>query len=357
MLGKRGRELFLWGAIRRAWGQAGSLTMKPIVLDKLMRSASEEYRDYIKIPLTAIRLNLVGNVDLYCLRKDYNTPVLYRSGDYPISERDLDELERRGHDSLYVSPCSFADVQKQLFESLEVLVDDERISPTDRFNLLQAAVSLEIDLSFRLIKIKRFMGLADRVAKNIARLMAGSPILPRRLFHVVQHDFYTFTHVTNVAGFAVMLAGRLGISRGSDLKRIAEGALLHDIGKRFIPTNVLCKACRLSEAEWHLMEAHPLRGFVDLRTSGHSDFDQQLMVYQHHERIDGRGYPVRLTGAEIHPWSKLLAVVDVFDALTSKRPYREPMPLADALAYLERGAGTHFDEEMVRCWTSAIREN
>lgn len=330
--------------------------MKTLVADKPVRS-SEECRDFIKIPLNALRLRVVENVDLYCLRPDHATPVLYRSGNYPLHSRDIDELERRGHEALYVSYSSFSDIQKQLFESLEELMADERISPTDRFTLLQAAVSLEIDLSFRLIKIKRFMSISERVAENIANLMQGSPMLPRKLFNVVQHDFYTFTHVTNVAGFAVMLAGRLGITKSDDLKRIAEGALLHDIGKRFIPTNVLCKASRLSDAERSLMDTHPLRGFVDLRNSGHTDFDQQLMVYQHHERVDGNGYPVRLTGSEIHPWSKLLAVVDVFDAVTSKRPYREPMRLTDAIHYLERGAGTHFDKEMVQCWTSAIRES
>ena len=105
------------------------------------------------------------------------------------------------------------------------------------------------------------------------------------------------------------------------------------------------------------MQMHPLRGFVDLRTSCNVGFEQLLMVYQHHERIDGKGYPVRLVGDEIHPWARMLTVVDVFDALTSKRPYREAMRLSDALDFLERGAGTHFDKEMVQCWISAIRES
>lgn len=331
--------------------------MKSAVLEKAARSSSEEYRDYIKIPLTAIRLHIVEKVDLYCLREGHATPVLYRSGNYPIHERDIDELQRRGYDGLYVSTGSFVEVQKQLFQSMEELVLDDRIAPTDRFMLLQATVSLEIDLSFHLIKIKRFMSLAHRVAENIANLIASNPVLPRQLFNIVQHDFYTFTHVTNVAGFAVMLAGRLGVSNGLELRRIAEGALLHDIGKRFIPANVLCKTGRLSDEERRLIETHPLRGFVDLRTSGHEDFDQLLMVYQHHERIDGRGYPVRLAGEEIHPWSRMLTVVDVFDALTSRRPYRDRLRLPDALAFLERGTGTHFDKEMVQCWISAIRES
>lgn len=302
----------------------------------------------------AIRLQLVDNVDLYCKPQDGNTPILYRSANYPLSDHDLEELQRRGQDALYVSPTCFADVQKRLFDSLEEFVADDRMPVTDRFTLLQAAVSLEIDLSFRLIKIRRYEALSKRVAENVVKLLKESTILPSQLFDVVQHDFYTFTHVTNVAGFAVMLASRLGFS-DDELRKIAEGALLHDIGKRFVPSNVLCKKGRLTQAERQLMEMHPLRGFVDLRTNGKVGFEQLLMVYQHHERIDGRGYPVRLVGDEIHPWTRLLTVVDVFDALTSSRPYRQPMRICEAINYLEYGAGTHFDKEMVRCWISAIR--
>ena len=331
--------------------------MESIVLDKAVQSPVNLCREYTRIPLKAIRLKIVENVDLYCKPRDGNTPILYRSGNYPICDRDIDELERRGEKALYVSPACFAEIQRQLFESLDELISDERISPTDRFSLLQTAVSLEIDMSFRLIKIKYYETLSRRVAENIVSLLEDSPVLPRQLFQVVQHDFYTFTHVTNVAGFAVMLAGRLSISSGEDLRSIASGALLHDVGKRFIPSNVLSKPGRLSEVERQLIEMHPLRGFVDLRTSSNVDFEQLLMVYQHHERIDGKGYPVRLVGDEIHPWARLLTVVDVFDALTSKRPYRDAMRLSDALDILESGAGTHFDKEMVQCWISAIRES
>jgi HD-GYP domain-containing protein (c-di-GMP phosphodiesterase class II) len=80
------------------------------------------------------------------------------------------------------------------------------------------------------------------------------------------------------------------------------------------------------------------------------------MVYSHHERIDGTGYPVGMVGDEIHPWARLLAVVDVFDAVTSARPYRTPMTVTQALEFLHRNAGTHFDPEMVACWTSMMKK-
>jgi HD-GYP domain-containing protein (c-di-GMP phosphodiesterase class II) len=82
-----------------------------------------------------------------------------------------------------------------------------------------------------------------------------------------------------------------------------------------------------------------------------------MMVYQHHERLDGKGYPVQIGGDEIHPWAKLCAVADVFDAITSARPYRKPMSLEDALDFFERRAGVAFDKEFVKCLSSLMRPN
>ena len=103
--------------------------MKSIVLDKAVQSPANLCREYTRIPLKAIRLKVVENVDLYCKPGDGNTPILYCSGNYPICDRDIDELEQRGVKALYVTSACFGEVQKQLFKSLEELVSDERISP------------------------------------------------------------------------------------------------------------------------------------------------------------------------------------------------------------------------------------
>ena len=311
---------------------------------------------FVRIPLSAVRHKVVQNVELYLRRNQRETPVLYRGADYPMGPEDCGELERRGHKALYVTSSRFSSVEKELFDSLEQFVANESIPPTDRFVLLQLAVAMEVDLAFRLIKSDRLVNLSKRVAANISDLLEESQILPRGLFDVVQHDYYTFTHITNVAGFASLLAEKLGITNSEQRQLIAEGALLHDIGKRFIPSSVLQKPGALSEQERKLIETHTTRGFVELRKNSELRFEQLLMVYQHHERMDGSGYPVGIVGEEIHSWSRLLAVVDVFDAITSNRPYRDPMNLDEAIEFLEDRAGTHFDKEIVQCWTSVIRE-
>ena len=279
---------------------------------------------------------------------------LYRGADYPVTQEDIQNLIERGHKALYVSAVDHAEMGKQLFDNLEEIIRDESMPSVERFSIMQAAIALEVDVAFRLIKPCRFVSLSAKIADHITTLMVDSDLVPQSLFDVVQHDYYTFTHVTNVAGYAVLLAEKMGVSDPGVRKRIAAGALLHDIGKRFIPTKILCKPGRLTAEEREVIELHPQTGYLDLRNNSELDQAQLMMVYQHHERVDGTGYPVQVLGDEIHDWARMLSIVDVFDALTSDRPYRNPMPIAEALEFLNYYAGRHYDEEMVRCWTYAL---
>ena len=160
--------------------------------------------------------------------------------------------------------------------------------------------------------------------------------------------------MTNAAAYCALLAKRLGVEESADLEEIAVGAMLYDIGDRFIPAEVLNKNGPLAPYEWKIVEQHPRTGYLNLLEFDDVTDRQRLMAYQHHERMNGRGYPVRLTGDEIHPWAKMVAVVDVFDAATGSRPYRKPLDVHEALEILQENAGTLFDEEFVQCWTTAM---
>ena len=184
--------------------------------------------------------------------------------------------------------------------------------------------------------------------------MTRNQVLPRDLFRLARHDFNTFTHVTNVASYAVILAQRLGWCDGDDLQRIATAAILHDIGKRFIPASILMKPAKLDREERAVVESHPQRGYEELCQRPEMTFEQLMIVYSHHERVDGKGYPVGLRGEEIHPWTRMLAVVDTFDAITGMRPYRRPATTREAMEYIQRSAGTRFDPEIVQCWNAAM---
>lgn len=294
-------------------------------------------------------------VDIYVHPDRRFPPRLHCRAGLALENHRFLSLADAGIHDVYVRTGEFADFSSHLLESVESLADQNTISAADRFAALQLAVAVEVEHAVRMIDCSKFVSLSGAIGSDIASYVAGSDVLPRDLFRLARHDFNTFTHVTNVASYSVILAERMGITDRQELEQIATAAMLHDIGKRFIPGGILRKTARLAPDERDLVELHPTRGYEDLCDRPDLSAGQLMMVYQHHERVDGNGYPVGVPGAEIHPWAKLLAVVDVFEAMTGKRSYRHPITAEDALQYIMRNAGTHFDVEAARCWVSAMK--
>jgi putative nucleotidyltransferase with HDIG domain len=131
-----------------------------------------------------------------------------------------------------------------------------------------------------------------------------------------------------------------------ELERLRLGGLLHDIGKIGMPDAVLFKAGRLTADEITVMRTHPDVG-MRILDGLHLPFDVLPIVRSHHERWDGAGYPDRTVGAETHHLARLVHVVDVYEALTARRIYREPMPTADIVEFFQHGRGTDFDPDLV----------
>ena len=292
--------------------------------------------------------------DLYIVREGDDAPVLYREKSYEEDVSKSRSLEDCPYKTFYIKAADYRRYQKKLESQLERLLHSDEINTADQFSMLQTALADRFDHAFRLIKSDKAILESQRIGMNIADTLRDNSTLPFDLISVVNHDYATFTHTTHVSGYCVLLAQRLGISDPDELNEIAIGGMLHDIGKRSLPLSILNKKGRLTQAEKRIVQAHPQRGYEDLYNRSDLTFRQRMMVYQHHERIDGTGYPVRIVGRDIHPWAKICAVADVFEALTSRRPYRPRLPITEALEYLERVAGSHLDKEIVRCWISAV---
>lgn len=160
-------------------------------------------------------------------------------------------------------------------------------------------------------------------------------------------DRATQSHSEWVAQNAFVVGRELGLSI-AELETLYWAALLHDLGKTSVPERILLKAGSLNEDEYSEVKRHPEYG-AKLLTSLSPDFSGIAEIVRcHHERWDGRGYPQGLSGAVIPKASRIIAVTDVFDALTSVRPYRSPMPAEHTLMYLAQEAGGHFDPAVVK---------
>ncbi len=134
------------------------------------------------------------------------------------------------------------------------------------------------------------------------------------------------------------------------------GALLHDIGKLGIPDAILLKPGKLTDEEWQIMKMHPVYAFQMLSPIGYLRNAIDI-PYCHHEKWDGTGYPRGLIGEQIPISARIFAVVDVWDALNSDRPYRNRWKQKDILDYLQQEKGKHFEPQIVDLFTSLIREN
>jgi putative two-component system response regulator len=169
-------------------------------------------------------------------------------------------------------------------------------------------------------------------------------------------DEDTAEHVTRVSRMSEVIALEAGLS--PDRARvIALASQMHDIGKVAVPDTILLKPGPLTEEEFEVVKRHTTVG-ADILSGGTTEVLQtaERIARYHHERWDGSGYPEGLAGEQIPLEARIVAIADVFDALTSHRPYKKPWPIVKAIAAIQLSAGTHFDPHLVECFVRRLPE-
>ena len=193
--------------------------------------------------------------------------------------------------------------------------------------------------------VRRFKDIEERMYKDIVVILAKA---------LEYYDLYTRGHSERVANLSEKLARKLGLSEDV-VRRVYWAALVHDIGKIYVSHSVLNKPSRLTDEEYEQIKMHPVKGYEMLKES-RALSDLALIVLYHHERCDGKGYPKGLKCDQIPVESRIIAVVDAFDAMTSSRAYRDPMSVEQAIVELLRNAGTQFDPEIVKAFVEMIED-
>ena len=168
------------------------------------------------------------------------------------------------------------------------------------------------------------------------------------------YDEYTYHHSLSVSVVSIAIAQYLGFSNRG-LTQIGKCALMHDIGKTKIPLEIINKKSKLDDDEFEVIKNHPPEGYRYLSERSIGDEEIWEGVLYHHEKIDGTGYPMGLMGEDIPIMSRIISVADVYDALTSVRPYRNPMQPADAMEYIMGGATSAFDFDVVAAFMQKIQ--
>ena len=201
--------------------------------------------------------------------------------------------------------------------------------------------------------IEKASGDFKSLIKYLLSEIKGNEDLLVLLSDVFTYDHYIFTHSLNVTMYTLAIGLEMKL-RPKELEILGLGAILHDVGKMKVPEQILLKPGRLTAEEYEEIKKHAEDGFNILRTIPTVPLLAAHCAFQHHERLDGSGYPRGIMGNDIHDFGKILAVADVFDAITSNRVYRKAMLPHEALEILYAGSGTLYDTKVVDAFRRAV---
>lgn len=228
-----------------------------------------------------------------------------------------------------VSPAAIANMQRDVLRTVLYVMAIVIVTSLVLFPVVSALVSRLASAS------------ADLLDANLETIQVlGSAIAKR--------DSDTDAHNYRVAVYSVRLAEAAGHPE-QDMPALIKGALLHDVGKLGIRDNVLLKPGKLTDEEFEVMKGHVEHG-MDITGRARWLEDAGDVVGSHHEKFDGAGYPAGLAGEDIPIQARIFAIADVFDALSSERPYKKPMSLQESLAVMAKGRGSHFDPALLDCF-------
>ncbi len=229
---------------------------------------------------------------------------------------------------------------EMLQKAREMGVEDYLAKPVDSFALVKIVAT-------RLLRASALqIALIDQAYLETVTVLAKT---------IEGRDHNTSEHVDRVADLTRRLAEALHWP-DDQLRALEFGARLHDIGKIVVPDQILNKPGALSKEEWEIMKSHTLAGAKILREIKHLRGAIPYALY-HHERWDGTGYPYGLKGRDIPLEGRVLAIVDVYDALTNERPYHPARTKDEALQFLELRAGSHFDADLVPIFIDMLKGN
>lgn len=233
-------------------------------------------------------------------------------------------------------------------KKLTTLLQDQSIPIEKRATMLHsssvALVEEFFDNTDTLQDYKRVTTLVD----NMVGLLTQNKNMLGKMLALSSNDFYTYRHSVDTALYTVLFAKFIGINNTQQLNLFGQAGLLHDLGKREISTDIINKKGPLSDEEWNIMKAHPLKGFELLKDQKEIHQDVKDAALYHHEKLDGSGYPYGLSGDQIPFFGRLVSIADIFSALTTHRSYSKARSYFDALDFMVEKLQGKVDRQLLK---------
>lgn len=309
---------------------------------------SQEKASYLKIRLSSIHpaRPLTFNIFI-CINNRF---TLYIREGESIAREKLANLEgKANNDIFYVASEQWGAYKTFIHQQINAA----DIPVSEKAQILRASSMALVEELFEHPDVNVALDSSRPIIENFVSFMEAEPGAMGDLISLSGHDFYTYNHSLDVSIYALGLGKALGMT-SKELEDLGVGALFHDIGKRNISLDILCKKGPLDKDEWAAMQQHPQFGFVILDQNPNVMDSAKAAAFEHHESWEGNGYPQQLQGEEIHPFARIVAITDTYDALTTQRSYNKPKMPLEALTFMVEQIKGRFDPEMIKAMHSVL---
>jgi putative nucleotidyltransferase with HDIG domain len=315
---------------------------------------TEGIRGFRAIPLSIIRMDSVTEFDIHIQTIPGQSPVLYRERRLPVTPAVIAQLGEQRHRYVYIPADQEREYRRYISSHIEFILEDPDLPIAEKCEVLyDSAQGLVADI-LEDTGSRELMIRSKELVASTVDFMTRERHAFQYLIQLVSYDYYTYTHSVNVSIFSIALAQRLGDFDSVALRELGEGTLLHDIGKSAIDLSVTLHRGPLSDEHWRTMRMHPVYGHEIL--SGHQLVSTAVLdiVRHHHEKLDGSGYPDGLSGDRISPLVRISTIADIFDAMTTRRCYRDAMGSFDALREMKEYMSYQLDQVYFRSFVEMM---
>ncbi len=309
---------------------------------------------YIPVHLDGLVMDSVVDFHLH-LQTSPGHFVLFRGPDLEFTTAHHARLLANNVQTLWLKGDERRRYEHYVERHLETLLANPQIATPRKVELLQSAAQTTLEAVMIDPRHTEAVPRTRRVAQQTVSLIVKEKEALGHMAALMARDYDTVRHSMNVSIFATGLAHAAGVRNASDLRDLALGGLLHDIGKSELPRELIVKPGAYTEEEMALMRTHVVRGEHILQADGRMGSLGMVAVSQHHERLSGHGYPRALEPQHIHLFGRIAAIADVYDAMTSDRSYQRAMKPVDALHLMSTHLASHFDQDLLTQFVKTLR--
>ncbi|HMK59733.1 MAG TPA: HD domain-containing phosphohydrolase [Dissulfurispiraceae bacterium] len=255
-------------------------------------------------------------------------------------------FEEIGHSDNKIAPLKVWEPERLVPSDLREAIHDMTLPPERKAKVVYRS---SVELMGRLLDDPKTENIAEakHAITDIVDMVLLQEDTSLYLLRITSHDFYTYVHSVNVGFLGILLSIRLlKNSQSHNMHELGAGFFLHDLGKVRVDPAIINKQGRLTEDEMKKVRIHPYQSYLMLKEANQLSDECGIIALQHHEREDGKGYPKRLMGDEIHTYGRICCIADVFDALTAERSYKARLTAFEALRIMKEEMLNHFHREI-----------